>query len=121
MNSTNSLTLSSSTTVSLDGFSDLVSNKMVALVERGSPQDFLDIYTLCYEGLTTASGCWQLWKIRQESTGHMVKTKWAKMAVLNHVAQLAETYPSEKRADSIEPSTISDIQMWFETDFLETL
>jgi len=121
MNSKNSLTLPSSTTVSLDGFSNLVANKMVALVERGAPQDFLDIYTLCYEGLTTASRCWQLWKVRQESTGHTVKTMWAKMAVLNHVAQLAQTYPSEKMVDPIEPSAISHIQLWFQTDFLEAL
>lgn len=128
MNSTNSLTLASSTTVSLDGFSDLVANKMVALVERGAPQDFLDIYTLCYEGLTTASRCWQLWKVRQESNGHMVKIKWAKMAVLNHVAQLGQAYASEEIVDPIEPNAIpiapnaiSHIQLWFQTDFLEAL
>ena len=121
MNSTNSLTLPSSTTVSLDGFSDLVANKMVALVERGSPQDFFDIYTLCYEGLTTASGCWQLWKTRQELTGDTVKTMWAKMAVLNHITQLGQAYASEEIIDSIEPNAISDIQLWFQTEFLEPL
>ena len=121
MNSKNSLTLPSSTTVSLDGLSDLVANKMVALVERGAPQDFLDIYTLCYEGLTTASRCWQLWKVRQKSTGRTATTMWAKMAVLNHAAQLGQTCSSEKMADPIEPDVISHIQMWFQTDFLEAL
>ena len=33
--------------VPLDSLADLVASKMNALVERGTPRDFLDIYTLC--------------------------------------------------------------------------
>ena len=35
----------------LDSFDDLVASKMLALVERGAPRDFLDIYNLCDERL----------------------------------------------------------------------
>jgi predicted nucleotidyltransferase component of viral defense system len=30
----------------IDSFGDLVASKMVALVERGAPRDFFDIFTL---------------------------------------------------------------------------
>jgi len=35
--------------VLLDSFEDLVANKMIDLVERGAPRDFLDINRLCAE------------------------------------------------------------------------
>jgi len=35
---------------------------MVALVERGAPRDFLDIYTVCQAGLVTLEECWELWR-----------------------------------------------------------
>ena len=121
MNSKHTLTLPSSTTVSLDGFSNLVAQKMAILIERGSPQDFLDIYTLCYEGLTTASQCWQLWKAQQRSTAHTEKTIWAKLAILTHITEMAQQHSPEKIAEPIGPSIMPHVQMWFQTDFLEVL
>lgn len=41
------------TDVWLDSLPDLVAAKMVALVERGAPRDFRDIYTLCQARVTT--------------------------------------------------------------------
>lgn len=35
----------------LDSLADLVASKMNALVERGTPRDFLDIFTLCQAGV----------------------------------------------------------------------
>jgi hypothetical protein len=35
------------TDVLLDSFPDLLASKMVALVERGAPRDFRDVYALC--------------------------------------------------------------------------
>jgi predicted nucleotidyltransferase component of viral defense system len=54
--------------VPLDSLADLVSSKMVALVERGAPRDFLDIYTLCQAGLLSVADCWALWR-RQQTLG----------------------------------------------------
>src|SRR3954467_1655715 len=34
--------------VALDSLPDLVASKMVALVERGAPRDFRDIYAVCH-------------------------------------------------------------------------
>lgn len=47
------------TDVLLDSFPDLVASKMLALVERGAPRDFRDIYALCEAGLTEPAQAWQ--------------------------------------------------------------
>jgi hypothetical protein len=45
--------------VKVDSLDDLIASKMTALVERGAPRDFLDIYTLCQNSIVTAVQCWQ--------------------------------------------------------------
>jgi hypothetical protein len=35
---------------------------MNALVTRGAPRDFLDIYTLCQRDLAAPEECWEIWK-----------------------------------------------------------
>jgi len=61
--------------VPLDSLSDLVATKMVALVERGAPRDFLDIYTLCRSGLLNVPDCWELWSRRQTLAGRREATQ----------------------------------------------
>jgi predicted nucleotidyltransferase component of viral defense system len=51
--------------VPLDSLADLVASKMVALVERGAPRDFLDIYSVCQAGMLSGDECWALWRRRQ--------------------------------------------------------
>jgi Nucleotidyl transferase AbiEii toxin, Type IV TA system len=44
---------------------DNAASKMVALVERGAPRDFRDIYELCHRGLLTVADCWHLWLLKK--------------------------------------------------------
>ena len=55
--------------VPLDSLADPVASKMIALVERGAPRDFLDVYTLCQAGLLSIDECWALWRKRQTLSG----------------------------------------------------
>lgn len=57
--------------VSLDSLNDLIASKMTALVERGAPRDFRDVYTLCERGLTSARESWGLWAERSTRPGAM--------------------------------------------------
>lgn len=41
---------------------DNVASKMSALVARGAPRDFTDIYELVQRGIITTADCWQLWQ-----------------------------------------------------------
>jgi len=105
----------------LDSFTDLVANKMVALVERGAPRDLLDIYTLCHEGLVTPSQCWQLWRRRQELANGNTEAVRAKMAVQVHVARIAKYRPLEKISDPAARASAVRVRTWFKTEFLDAL
>ena len=107
--------------VLLDSFTDLVANKMVALVERGAPRDLLDIYTLCDEGLVTPSECWQLWRRRQELANGNTEAIRAKMAVQVHVARITKYRPLEKIADPVARAAAAKVRTWFKTEFLDAL
>lgn len=106
---------------SLDSFSDLVANKMVTLVEQGTTHDFLDIYTLCYEGLVTASQCWQLWQGQQQLNGGDMETAQVKLAVQAHVARIAQQQPVEKISDPKARAATAQLRTWFSTEFLQPL
>jgi predicted nucleotidyltransferase component of viral defense system len=43
---------------------DNLASKMCALVGRGSPRDFTDIYTAIHNGLITWDDCWVLWETK---------------------------------------------------------
>ncbi len=72
----------------LDSFPDLVANKMIALVERGAPRDFRDIYSLCQAGLMNTGDCWRLWRERQKAAGVEANPERARLAVESHLARI---------------------------------
>jgi len=109
------------TTVLLDSFPDLVASKMVALVERGAPRDFRDIYTLCQAGLTTSVQCWRLWRERQQLASSDVDLARAHLAVQTHLARIALHRPLDKITDPMEQAAAERVRTWFVKEFLNVL
>lgn len=107
--------------VLLDSFDDLVANKMVALVERGAPCDFLDIYQICYESLATALRCWQLWCRRQELANSDTDLARARLAVLTHMARIEQHRPLDSVADDNARAEAKRVRMWFKEEFVNVL
>jgi len=107
--------------VCLDSFQDLVAAKMVALVERGAPRDFRDIYTLCQAGLTTAEQCWKLWRQRQQLANSDTDAARARLAVQTHLARIALHRPLNQIADPTERAAAEQVRTWFETEFLNVV
>lgn len=107
--------------VSLDSFSDLVASKMVALVERGAPRDFRDIFALCNAELTTPGQCWQLWRQRQELVGSDSDADRARLAIETHLARIALHRPLEEIAASEQRSEAERVRTWFREEFLDAL
>ncbi len=107
--------------VLLDSFSDLLASKMVALVERGIPRDFRDIYTLCQEGITTPHDCWALWRQRQQLTGGDTDVHRARLAVETHLARIEQHRPLPEIADPTERTEAERVRAWFKTTFLDAL
>ena len=105
----------------LDSFPDLVAAKMVALVERGAPRDFRDIYTLCQAGVTTAEQCWSLWRRRQQLAGSDTDVARARLAVQTHLARIALHRPLNQIADPTERAAAAQVRTWFKEGFLNVL
>jgi len=105
--------------VPLDSLSDLVASKMVALVERGAPRDFLDIYTLCRAGLLNVSDCWELWSRRQTLAGSDADRSRARLAIETHLERIALHRPLEKIADPQQREQARQVRDWYLNEFLQ--
>lgn len=105
--------------VPLDSLSDLVASKMVALVERGAPRDFLDIYSICDAGLLIVSECWSLWRKRQGISNNDSDTLRATLAIETHLERIALHRPLDKIADATEREQARKVRDWFNEVFLK--
>jgi hypothetical protein len=107
--------------VLLDSFADLLASKMVALVERGVPRDFRDIFALCQAGLTTPEACWELWRRRQELVGSDTDGARARLAVETHLMRIAQHRPLGKIADLAKRAEAERVRDWFAQEFLNAI
>ncbi len=88
--------------VPLDSLSDLLAANMTALVERGAPRDFLDIYSLCQAGVVTVDECWSTWRQRQVMSGDHGDMARARLAIETHLQRIALHRPLEKIVDAAQ-------------------
>ncbi|MFN2227797.1 MAG: nucleotidyl transferase AbiEii/AbiGii toxin family protein [Anaerolineae bacterium] len=109
------------TDVLLDSFPDLVASKMVALVERGAPRDFRDIYAICQGGLTNPAQAWEWWAERQRLAGSDTDTHRARLAVETHLARIAQHRPLEGISDPEGRAGAASVRDWFAGEFLDAL
>lgn len=93
----------------IETLNDNVASKMNALVDRGSPRDFTDIYQVVNTGLLSASQCWSLWE-RKNQAG---TTEAAKQKVLLHLTALEQRRPLDGIADEEERRQASTVRNWF--------
>ncbi len=104
--------------IPLDSLPDLVASKMVALVERGTPRDFLDVYSICMAGLLSAEECWSLWRRRQELSGNDADMGRARLAVETHLERIALHRPLENIEDEKQREQARQVRDWFSNVFL---
>jgi len=105
--------------VPLDSLPDLVASKMVALVERGTPRDLLDIYSLCAAGVLGADECWSLWRQRQTLSGNDADASRAHLAIETHLERIALHRPLEKITDTDQRQQAQRVRDWFSNVFLQ--
>ena len=105
--------------VPLDSLSDLVASKMTALVERGNPRDFLDVYSICQAGLTDMEECWALWRRRQKLAGSDADGSRARLAIETHLERIALQRPLEQIADPGQREQARQLRDWFLNSFLQ--
>ena len=105
----------------LDSFDDLVVSKMLALVERGAPRDFLDIYQLCNEGLVTPMRCWHLWRKRQALAESDTDSARARLAIMTHLARIEQHRPLAQIIDDSRRDEAEQVRRWFKEEFVHVL
>ncbi|MBI3760454.1 MAG: nucleotidyl transferase AbiEii/AbiGii toxin family protein, partial [Chloroflexi bacterium] len=105
--------------IHVDSFADLVASKMVALVERGAPRDFRDIYMLCQSGHFDVEGCWDLWTKRQQLADEDSDRKRGMVAIRTHLARLEQARPLEQIDDAGQRTAAEQFRTWFITEFLK--
>jgi hypothetical protein len=104
--------------VLVDDFADLVASKMVALVERGAPRDFRDIFAICHAGLTTPGECWQWWRRRQAAAGSDFDDARGALAVQSHLSRVEQHRPLAQINDPEERRAAEQLRSWFKETFL---
>jgi len=103
--------------IRVDSLDDLVAGKMAALVERGAPRDFRDIYMLCQRGEFTPARCWELWRERQQRAGEDFDLQRAVIAIETHLARFEQARPLENIADAEQRTAAEHLRTWFRTEF----
>ena len=107
--------------VKLDSLSDLVASKMVALIERGAPRDFLDIHAVCQAGLCTPVECWQCWATRQRLSRSDTDEKRARLAVETHLKRIELQRPLAGIVEPEQKAAAAQVRAWFKEVFLNAL
>jgi len=105
--------------IPLDSLPDLLAAKMVALIERGAPRDFLDIYSLWEAGVVTVDECWSIWRQRQVMSGDSGDLARARLAIETHLQRIALHRPLEKIADAGQREQARRVRDWFPNIFLQ--
>ena len=106
------------TEVLLDSFSDLIASKMVALIERGAPRDFRDIYAICSAGLISPRECWTLWARRQQAAHSDADFERADLAIETHLARIAQHRRLDQITDRQQQQEAERVRSWFTEEFL---
>jgi len=109
------------TDVWLDSLADLVASKMVALIERGAPRDFRDIYAVCQAGLTTPEQCWALWRRRQQLAGSDTDQARARLAIETHLTRIEQHRPLSHIEDASARTQAELVRQWFREVFLNVI
>ncbi len=104
--------------VPLDSLADLVASKMAALVERGAPRDFRDIYQLCQARLVTPRECWTLWQRCQQAAGNSADLARARLAVETHLARIVQHRRLEQIGDASQRLEAERVRTWFNGELL---
>ena len=88
---------------------DNVASKMTALVQRGAPRDFLDIYQLCTRNVSSMAECWA-W-FMEKNPG--VAIDEAKRKIIARLAMIETTRPLETIAADAAREQAALVRDWY--------
>ncbi len=86
--------------IPIETLRDNLGSKMDALVARGAPRDFRDIYEIVQADLATVSECWDLWQAKNPDTS----VDRARAQVIKHLESIAERRPLDQLPEPERPA-----------------
>jgi len=95
--------------VSIETLRDNVASKMTALVQRGAPRDFLDVYQLCARGMMSVATCWQAFADRNPE----VALEEAKRKILARLAMIETVRPLETIQSTEDREQAARVRDWY--------
>jgi len=96
----------------IETLEDNVASKMMALVSRGAPRDFVDVKAVVDAGLVTAERCWQLW----EAKGPGIAFEDALTRVRINIERIASRMPLE-RLSGERRAAAEQLRAWYRDVF----
>ena len=104
--------------VTVDSFEDLVASKMTAVIERGAPRDFLDIFEICKHTSITISKCWELWKEREAKKGNRSPDpRLGCEGLLLHLSRIEKLRPLSSIDDPEQRTCAEELRTWYRYEF----
>ena len=88
---------------------DNVGSKMTALVQRGAPRDFMDIYELVNRSIITITDCWELWTLKNPG----VAVDEAKRKILARMKSIALARPLESIGPQAARESTALVRSWY--------
>ena len=101
--------------IQLETFRDNLASKMNALVNRGAPRDFIDIYEVCKRELATVQFCWQAWADKNAG----LSLEEARANVLRLLEQLESRRPLAGIGDRLERERAQTVRNWVRHELCE--
>lgn len=92
---------------------DNVGSKMTALVLRGAPRDFLDIYELVSRSVISISDCWELWSHKNPG----VSVDEAMRKVFARMESIALMRPLETIQSKASRDSAALVRAWYRDTF----
>lgn len=100
--------------IRIESLADNVASKMNALVQRGAPRDFTDVYQLVQSGRLTAAECWDLWRRKNPD----LKLDDARAEVARRLSEIELRRPLDTLGDPSQRERAARTRTWFRTVFL---
>jgi hypothetical protein len=102
--------------VCIETLRDNVASKMTALVQRGAPRDFLDVYQLCAHGVMNAADCWNAFSEKNPD----VALDEAKRKIVARLTMIETTRPLETIQPAEDREQAARVRDWYYRVFAAT-
>jgi hypothetical protein len=97
--------------IGIETLRDNLGAKMSALVARGAPRDFRDVYEVVRRGIASVDDCWELWERKNPG----LDVQLAKAQVVNHLEAIGMRRPLESLSPSARKAAES-LREWVRRD-----